>query len=282
MARIAALLLAFLAATSAFAGERRVDELVRASGLEKQVAQIEPLMNMGIDDAQAQAGAKGLKATMAPAELARVRAAIKQAFGAEALRQSCRDTFAAGLTAEEETEVLAWLSTGLGRHITAIEESQDHTSRAANAQRDAAVKKLLPTLPASRIALLQRLARATLAGDSAAGLIINTTVGTTYGVAAANPPLDTTMVDKLRKRMEAERPQMAVYLHNLAVAEYAYTYRALLNEELERYVTFAESPAGKRYHLAAVRAMDAAFARGSIELGLALGALEKREARSNS
>lgn len=277
--------IAFLAlalSTAAPAQERRIDELLAKSGLHKQVEQIESMMKRGIDEAQAKAVAHGLKTAMAGAELARVKAAVSTAFGAEVLRQACREAFSERLTAGEEAQVLAWLSSGLGQHITRLEEAEDHTSGAEVAKREAAAKHLFGTLPASRVALLERLATASLAGEAAAGMIINTTVGTTYGVAAATPPLDTTMVDALRKRMEAQRPQMAAYLHRLAVAQYGYTYRSLLNDELERYVAFAESAPGRRYHEAAIHAIQRAFAQGSVQLGLELGALEKREVRSRS
>jgi hypothetical protein len=45
---------------------------------------------------------------------------------------------------------------------------------------------------------------------------------------------------------------------------------------------FAESAHGRRYHEATIQALERAFARGSMQLGLELGALEKRETRSNS
>lgn len=284
LARIAASLLAATLALpgAALAQERRVDELLQKSGLHRQLEQIETMMKMGIDEAQAQAVARGVKAAMGAQELARVKAAVSTAFGPDVLRQACREAFADRLTVQEESKVLDWLSTDLGRHITRLEEREDFTSRAEVARRDQAVKQLFATLPASRVALARRLAAATLAGEAAANMIISTTVGTTYGVAAATPPFDPTLVDALRQRMEAQREQMAAYLHELAVAEYAYTYRSLLNEELERYVAFAESPHGRRYHQAAIGALDQAFARGSLQLGLELGTLEKREERSNS
>jgi hypothetical protein len=281
--RLFCLLIALLAMPLlALSQERRTSELLVMSGLHKQLEQIETMMKLGIDEAQSKAVAQGLKTAMGSTDLARVKAAVSTAFGADVLREACREAFTERLSAAEEEQVLAWLSTGLGRHVTTLEEREDYTSGDEVAKRDAAAKRLVSSLPASRVALLERLARASLAGEAAATMIINTTVGTTYGVAAATPPLDTTMVDALRKRMEAQRLQMAAYLHQLAVQQYAYTYRSLLNDELERYVAFAESPYGRRYHEATIHALGHAFARGSMQLGLELGTLEKREERSHS
>jgi hypothetical protein len=275
--RLFCLLLAWVAIpVAALAQERRTGELLVMSGLHKQLEQVETMMKLGIDEAQSKAVAQGLKTAMGATELSRVKAAVSTAFGADVLRQACREAFTERLSAAEEEQVLAWLSTGLGRQVTHLEEREDYTSAAEVAKRDAAAKLLAGSLPASR------LATASLAGEAAASLVINTTVGTTYGVAAATPPLDTTMVDALRKRMEAQRPQMAAYLHQLAVQQYAYTYRSLMNDELERYVAFAESPYGRRYHEATIHALGHAFARGSMQLGLELGTLEKREERSHS
>jgi len=281
--RLFCLFLAWVAIpVAALAQERHTDQLLVMSGLHQQLEQIETMMKLGIDEAQSKAVAQGLKTAMGATELSRVKAAVSTAFGADVLRQACREAFIERLSAAEEEQVLAWLSTGLGQQITTLEEREDYTSGDEVAKRDAAAKRLAGSLPASRVALLQRLATASLAGEAAATMIINTTIGTTYGVAAATPPLDTTMVDALRKRMEAQRPQMAAYLHQLAVQQYAYTYRSLLNDELERYVAFAESPYGRRYHEATIHALGQAFARGSMQLGLELGTLEKREERSHS
>lgn len=281
--RLFCLFLAWIAVpVAALAQERQTDQLLAMSGLHKQLEQIETMMKMGIDEAQSKAVAQGLKTAMGATELSRVKAAVATAFGADVLRQACRDAFTERLSAGEEEQVLAWLTTGLGKQVTRLEEGEDYTSAEEVARREADTKRLAGSLPASRVALLERLASASFAGEAAANMIISTTVGTTYGVAAATPPLDTTMVDALRKRMEAQRPQMAAYLHRLAVAQYAYTYRSLLNDELERYVAFAESPYGRRYHEATIHALERAFARGSMQLGLELGTLEKREERSNS
>lgn len=280
--RLASIAFALLAAAAslAHAQERRVDELLVKSGLYKQVAQIEAMINMGLDEAQSRALAQGLKTAMPEATVSKVKAAVSASFGADVIRDACRNAFSERLTAADEGDVLAWLSTELGMRITRLEEKEDYTSTAEIAQRDAAVKRFFPTVPARRVALARRLAHATRSGEAAASIVINTTVGTTFGVAAAMPPLDTTLIERLRKRMEAQRPAMVAYLEELAVSEYAWSYRSLTDEELERYVAFAESPAAARYHQASIDAIENVFARGSMQLGLEIGAavtpVEKR------
>jgi hypothetical protein len=41
---------------------------------------------------------------------------------------------------------------------------------------------------------------------------------------------------------------------------------------MEKYVAFAESPAGKRYHDATTRALDKVMAQAAVELGREFGA----------
>jgi hypothetical protein len=273
--------LAVLASAAAADKEpaRNIDELMHKSGLWMQIAQMEPVIQAGIAEERSQAKAKGDKNAMSDADHARLKAAAATAYAADRLREDVRSVLASELAPEDESKVLEWLSSESGKRITAIEEGASEVAEMMKREQAAAV--LLPTLSASRVDKLKRLARSLRVGDSTAGMIINTTLGMVYGIALATPPHETGGIDALKKRFETQRPQMARSLEERSIGEFAVIYRSLPDDELEGYVAFSESASGRRYNDASVVAVDQALVRAAVNMGIEFGAKSPRENRKS-
>jgi hypothetical protein len=274
MMRIAAgllLAMAWLHASPAAAqdkdGGRKLDELMHKSGMWKQIAQMEPLVQMGI--AQAHERERGKPGGLDDFGLARIKAAAASAFDANRLRREFAAQMASELSLADEREVLAWLSTGLGKRFTALEEESGELD--AVMKRDKEGHAYFATLPAARVERFKRLAKAVRIGESGAGIMINTTVGIAYGFALATPPGDTSGAEALKRQLESQRTRMVAAMEASSVEDFAFIYRDVADADLERYIAFTETPAGRNYAAASLRALDKILTRASLEFGAQLG-----------
>ncbi len=270
-AAIAFLLALALLATGAAAddskdGGRRVRELMHKSGLWKQIAQLEPNVQLGID--QAHARDRGKKALEAK-DLARLKAAASRAFDTRRLRAEFEKELAAELSREDEAEVLVWLSSDLGKRLTALEEKSDEAGEVTRREKEAPV--YFATVPPQRVERFKRLAKAIRLGEANAGMIINMSIGLAYGFAIIMPPHDTAGVEATKRQLEAQRPQMIAAFEASGVTEFAYTYRDVSDADVDRYVAFQETRAGRNYSAAVVRAYDKVLTRAALDFGTQLG-----------
>jgi hypothetical protein len=244
------------------------DELMRKSGLWIQLAQVEPMMQAGVS--QAQAGAT----TLTGEDLARLQVAIASAYAADTLRTTVRDQFVATLPAQDAAAVLRWLSSDLGQRITALE--------AAGSSPDAAIKRsdegprLLASLPAIRREKLEQLAKATFSADAAAAIIVDTMLGVSRGLALARTGAPAGRVEDLKSKFQSQKDQFVEVLEPRIVADFASIYQPLSDQELDQYVAFCESSTGHKFALASLDALDKALTEADTRLGQRLADVSAR------
>jgi hypothetical protein len=80
-------------------------------------------------------------------------------------------------------------------------------------------------------------------------------------------PAFDSVVAEARKRNEQIRP----VLEKRAFEHLQRVYRPLSNDEIDQYVVFAESAAGKKYHAVVLQAMQEATLNASRDLGTMIG-----------
>lgn len=246
-----------------------VDELMHKSGLWKQIGEFEPMMQAGI--AQSQSEGKRLDEDA----LRALRRAAAAGYAPDRMRAAVRGQIASELALRDIREVTAWLSTDLGKRVTAAEEK---ASEPAQAQRLAQGEdKVLAKLPRSRRALIDRLVKATRAAEFNAALLIDTTVGVMRGIALVTPQDgDGAEAEEVIAGIEARRPALIEAMRIESAAAFAVAYESLRDADLEKYVRFAESPLGGKYHDATSRALEAALADAAQEMGRQLGILTRK------
>lgn len=235
-----------------------VDELMHKSGLWQQLAQVGLLFVQGVDKAAAQ--------QRAPDQLAAaMRQAYTVAFGPDRLRPVVARELAAVISAEEIESALAWLTTDLGIRITKLEEDQ----AAADAVEDRSDigAALAAGLSPERLQLYERLSRAMRSGEVGATMMINLTYALARGMSVAMPGAPNTDPEEIRAMLDATRPRLVAMMEQRVLASMALGYATLSNADLERYVAFAESPAGGRYNAAATIALDKALSNSAREVG---------------
>ncbi|HCN64663.1 MAG TPA: hypothetical protein DIT33_14895 [Pseudomonas sp.] len=184
-----------------------------------------------------------------------------QRFAAQAMDQRAKGQMRKKLPNPDPA--LAFFQTELGRKIVAAEllatrrdqlakHAQGLPRVEASATRQLLINHLSNALPASEAGAEVTLAIAGVAADSLSAMIPGL-LGSTQVQGALN--------GQRQRLME----QIAGELDNTLL----YVYRDLSDPELEEFVTFAESPDGKTYYLAALAAIRAGLAVGQSTSSLA-------------
>jgi len=265
-----AALLAGFTATTVLAQARNIEELTRKSGLWDQVAQMRVQMVGGVMEARRQATA-AKQNLMDDATFARLAAAIDRSFAPEVLRETMTLYMEENLGPADETEVLRWLSSDLGQRFTRMEVQAGDIKELQKAETEA--PKLRAALSKARLEKFQRLASALDAGNTTATLTINLTSAIIFGIALVTPDTDADLAaNEIRRRMEAQRPQMAKYFADRALQTYSFVYRNASDAQVETYVKFAETPAARRYHGAGIKSLDQTLSQAANALGQELRA----------
>ena len=255
------------APAGAAVSDAAADELMRASGLWKQLGELAPQMAAGAEHARAQEKAAG-RAGVADADFERMKRAMARAYSPERMRARVAAELARQMEPGDLPAVMEWLGSALGRRLTRLEEAE--SAEPLTTARDAEIKRFAAALPEARVARLQRLAAAMSAGEAGASMMINVVVGMAHGAALAAPTPDTGPVEELRKRLAQQRPAIVEAATRTAVRQFGHAYRDVADADLDAYLAFVESPAGLRYHDAALVALDKAMAQASYEFGRAL------------
>jgi Uncharacterized protein conserved in bacteria (DUF2059) len=232
-----------------------IDELLHKSGLWEQLAAIGPQLQQGINDSAVQ------EKMPDDQSLAAMRRAFGVAYGPERLRAAMARALAKEITAEDTAAALAWLATDLGKRVTRLEED---ASKAAVPDRAA---EIAAALPAERRELYLRMARATHTGEVGATIMINVTYGLVRGARLASPGTPMQDPEQLLGAMQATRAKLVAMVEEQSLGTSAVAYGTLSDADLLRYIEFAESPVGRRYHAATSLALDRALTDAAVEAG---------------
>lgn len=199
----------------------------------------------------------------------RVEEAVRSAYSARKLHQRVRSYLEGELTGEEVESVLEWLSSPLGERITRLEE--EASTPEGYLDRQEISDFLVENLPAERLELFQQLDEAVQVSELGFTIGVNTVVAVAEGVALVAPGVESPRSEELRAAMESRREEMTESMRESTLRSFAYTYRDLEVAELDRYLEFAESPIGRKYHAVLSAAYERVLSAAARDLGLALG-----------
>ncbi|GAB3543039.1 hypothetical protein GCM10027343_16020 [Noviherbaspirillum agri] len=245
------------------AAQPRIDELMHKSGLWRQIEQIEPLLQANL------AQELGDASEEEESELWPLRMAMAKAYAAESLRAEVRNQLSLSLRGRDIDTVLAWLSTDLGQRFTALEEKSGELSEYE--ERHETAEQVMQSLPSQRIQLIRRFAKAIRIGEASASMAINTTVGITHGASLVSPHMTASEVKEIKRMLDEHRDGLTQMYEEQSVMQYAAIYQSVSDQDLKKYIAFAESPAGRRYHAATIKAMDIALTKAATEMGREIG-----------
>jgi hypothetical protein len=257
------------AAAAAIDDAKRVEELLHKSGIWEQVASMREQVKSGVRDAWTEQKKDG-RPGIGNIDVKRLEAAVDKAFAPDTMRRTVGTEMGRQLEAKDVDEVLKWLDTDLGRKLTRLEEEASRAEEALKTESEA--RDIVAKIPAARRARYERLITALHLDESNVETTLNMMSAIVYAVAAASQQDDPDdAVEELRKTYEPQRKQMEAYYHELSLASMARSYGGVAEADLDRYVAFNESPAGRRYNDAATKAYGRALVQGCLDLGHQLG-----------
>ena len=210
--------------------------------------------------------AKGQVSAAAEATLERI---VARTFDQEVILRGVREEFARGLDRAKLESKLAWLRSPLGHRIAALEMA---TAEPDHERRMAAWALTLKASPPGerRLELIERLDW--VAGASVVSVDVAAALSSSVARAIAlhTPPDRRTSRRQIESQAEEMRASAAGPMRKAAALSMLYTYRALGDDELERYVEFESTEAGRWYNALLRRALLASLTRAFDETAQAM------------
>ncbi|APV48574.1 hypothetical protein BWI17_02050 [Betaproteobacteria bacterium GR16-43] len=267
--RLAALALAtvIIAGQAHAQAPRRVDELMQKSGMNSLLVQLEKAILTEMERAAETTVDLGIGRPLTADDRTRLAATVSSSFNAARMKQEVKASLQKSMTAPDENVVLAWLDTDFGRRIVATDTSY-HAATMSMPQQQYYddVMRARKGITQDRADLLKRLGSALSEGEANARMRTNMTASVFFGVMSAMD-MSVNEIELAKKTLEARRGVMAHAARQGAVARFAHQYQALDDSQLEKLVTFAESPAGLRYYDAMEAALEGSITRASLDFG---------------
>jgi hypothetical protein len=200
--------------------------------------------------------------------------AARGAYSTEATEKLVIAELQSQLQPADADEVLRWLRGDVGRRFTALEIEAGRAE--AQAKMQAYAQSLMNNPPPeSRQAIFESLQDALHTTEGATQLLMNMNLAIGIGFLDGGPEIDEAAIRKLRDTLETDRARMTTEVGPLMLVVLMYSYRDVPDADLQRYIDFARSPAGDRYHRAMIDGMDRALSAAGVRLGQELSRLSK-------
>ena len=223
-------------------------QIIKDSGIAKQNNTLTGMTLASFEEKYEEAGIKNQD--KADEMLAKYSEVIKLATDPERINAYIQDNLASQLTIPELQEVLKWYQTPLGKKISEIEynsyaEKRDHVNMLRLAFR------LTRYQSAARANLFARLDEATSSTELMIELQTNLIVQNQILdlILSESKKLNQASIDQIIKRYKDDiDPYLDIFSSQYVFAGFAYTYRGLSVEELEKYIAFSETDAGRHFY----------------------------------
>lgn len=244
------------------------ESLMRMSGMWEQLEQIAPQVRAGIVAAAARSGRRPSEA-----ESERLARAIDRAYATQRLRAACRATISRNLDKTHVEALRRWYDSGSGRHISSLERAQSAQDGQAALRRG---NVLLAEMSPVRRRALEELVVVSRSAELQTELTIGTALAVHLGAGSVSPEAARPSMGEIKATLDKQRHGMTRAFSALSLASFAVAYASLSPTELEAYVNFLKSDAGRHYNSVTMRAFGAAMLDAAAELGRAApGAKDK-------
>ena len=220
-----------------------IDELMERSGLNAQIVDLPANVLTSAED-QLRRGAT---------DVDDIRAILRREFNPGALRTQVRVSLSENLNKADIEHTLAWLSSDLGTKITALEiaGAADGTHADIMGQYNRLKENN------ARLAKIQQLQSATNATQYSVDLVIEVQRVLIDTLSPNMPESAQISAEDFAEKEAQARPRLQQRLGAMVEASYLYNYQSLTDEELQRYIDFASSDLGQRYHRALAQSLQA-------------------------
>ncbi len=239
------------------ADPRSIETLMIKSGLNKQLEQVAPMVQEGM--AQQNQAANRLS----PEDLNKLSGVSAKAFDAKALKEKVQKHLQANLSETDVQAALSWLRSPLGEKITKLEE--DASTPAAYAEMQKMADKLAGN--AGRVELAKKLDRAVKATETGVALALNTQTAMIAALTSGVEPEKRPAMKEIEKQVLMNKEQVRSAVEQSTLLSFLYAYRGLSDAEIGKYIDFANSASGKKYHAATSEGVSAAVTDAARVMG---------------
>jgi hypothetical protein len=205
--------------------------------------------------------------------LAGLDPAAEKAFAPEMLKREFQHALNGKLTEADLDRILAFHKTPLGVRLTGLAKAAQTADRHARIAKMAGeLLEWLKNEP-ERAAVLTEMDSSLRLTEFATDVAFNVGRAIAIGMVAADEKtmvLTPEAIEAIDSALQKMRPSMTAQIKAMILLSLAYTYREMSIEELRQYLVFATSPVGKRYHDAAVSAINKVLVNAGGEFGHAL------------
>jgi hypothetical protein len=250
------------------AEDHNSDKLARTlmlkSGMKKQIEQMPQLLQSELD--QQQANATGITQE----EFNRFSNIVRAAFDAKAIHADAQTYIKLNLSENDMKEVLEWLDSPLGTKITKLEE-EGSTAKAYEDMQAIGPMLLHENKNSARLNKLIKLDKAIGVTQSSANTVLNIQLAMITAMSAAMEVDKRPSFEDVQELVKKNQPQIHAAMSQMVQIQFLYSYRELTDHEIDRYIQFAESMPGQRYHNVSIRAIDEALVHAARRIGSRLG-----------
>jgi hypothetical protein len=254
-----------------------IQSLYLKSGIDKQVRQLPLLIQSSVE----QAFEKDERINDLPRHTkSAISGSVQEAFSPERIKKTIIKEVKSSMTVKDLDTVLAWLDSPLGKKCTRLEEAASTPETLAEVKKFAARLKQSPPA-ARRLNILRRLDAAVKATQTNVEIAMNTQLAVAFAVVKSLPQEQQGPLKDIAAQMEKNRPQVETAMKSQTLLFALYTYQSLSNAELEKYIRFATSPAGTKYHGATISGFKKALLNGSISWGKSIADILNQSGRQS-
>ena len=254
-----------------------IQTLYIKSGIDKQVRQLPQLIRVNVLQAFEQDDRT--KEIPRHTKLA-ISGSVQQAFSPDRFKQTIIKEVRASMTVKDLDTVLKWLDSPLGKKLTRLEEAASTPETLSKVKEFAARLQQSPPTE-TRLNILRRLDAAVKATEANVEIVMNTQLAVAFAVVKSLPQEQQGSLKAIAAELKKNRPQVEAAMKSQTLIFSLYTYQNLTNAELERYIRFATSPAGEKYHRATLSGFKKAFLDGSIKWGNSIADILNHSARQS-
>ncbi len=250
------------------AGERSdpqaVRQLMQVSGLNKQIEQFPAALGAELDREQAE------RPTLTDDQVARIRSVMAVSFDAKQILASVQKSLERNLARGDLKAAVAWLESPLGRKITKLEEDSS-TAEGYRDMQEVGPRLLAENANTGRFRKIQRLDSATGATEASLNMAQNVQMAIASAASSAAQGARRPSYDEILEIVNMSRDQMRSHVERMVQMGFLYAYRGLAESEIDKYIAFAESKPGRRYHQATVNAVNDAVVEAARKFGSQIG-----------
>jgi len=226
--------------------------LMHKSGMDVQIELIPDQIKAGIRDA-ARHGS--------PMDVV-IQDKLVSALDTQSLNRDVKDYLVAHMNSDEMRQVLTWLESPLGQQVVAME---------INASQPDMMMKMFEVFQheqarPGRLERIHRLDEAVLSKERTKDLMINIQVFFGMAMVAESGSAQRASYSLTRNNTERAMAPMWDELQQVVTMMYLFTYRGLDDAELDRYLEFTESAAGRKYNQVLYEGLSYAFAHAGKSL----------------